>query len=225
MEPVVAGSKQSPSGLADWDVWFFRHNFTQTGFTCKVLNGSSAMRGMASKVGVQGDRGLVVIRTTLEDVGQIDLSTATLVIQQVLMEPERAGEVVRNAGGGPFLPLELTAAQGSTPNRAIFRTPHGVRPIVTVEVAKRRRKTDSLAVNLAVNRTAMPQMPRACEAEGTALLRTRLVLDDGAQAPVFINVEQPWSCNRSGLATPLRTARSELGSIGGPAGGKATADS
>jgi hypothetical protein len=214
MEPVVAGSGASPSGLADWDVWFFRHNFTQSGFKCSDLNASAATRGLATRVGTQGDRGRMMLRTSVDDVGQIDLSTAKLVVKEVLMEAERAGEVVRSIGGSPFLPLELTATRGSTPKRAIFRTPHGVRPLVTVEVAKPRRTSNSLTVRLAVNRTAMPQMPRACEAEGTAMLRTRLVLDDGMQAPVFINLEQPWSCRRSGLATSVRNARPKLDSWG-----------
>jgi hypothetical protein len=206
MRAVVAGSGQpSGGGLADWDVWFFRHNFTQTGFRCSDLNPPrqpSAVRGQASKVGGPGDAGLVFIDATVTDAGPIDLSAARLVVSQVLVEADRAGELVRTAVGSPFLPLELTAARGSKPNRATFKTPAGARPIVNVEVTNRDVKSGRLAVSLSVNRARLPQTARACETGGTALLRTRIELDDGIHPPVTFSVERPWTCNRSRLATP-----------------------
>jgi hypothetical protein len=78
----------------------------------------------------------------------------------------------------------------------------GTRPIVTVEVTNRDVKTGRLAVSLTVHGAAMPETAEGCERGATAVLRTRFVLDDRVNTPVAVNVEQPWKCNRSRLATP-----------------------
>ena len=108
----VIQSVVTSSGLGDWPVWFFRHNFTQTGFKCSQLGTPRQpfpVQGKASNVGVQGDRGQVKIDTTLALSGPIDLSVARLVLGQILMESDRAGELSA-ARRSPFLPLVLTAA-------------------------------------------------------------------------------------------------------------------
>jgi hypothetical protein len=35
-----------------------------------------------------------------------------------------------------------------------------------------------------------------------ALLRTRVILDDDVDAPVAVNVEEPWTCTLGQLAAP-----------------------
>ena len=160
------------------------------------------LRGQAAKVGVPGETGLISINTAIAGTGPIDLSAVSLFLRQVLVEADGAGELVRGPAGSPFAPLQLTAARGSRPNRATFKTPAGARPIVTVEVTNRDVKTGKLQVSLTVDRAAMPEAAQGCATGDTAVLRTRFIIDDGVHPPVPFNVEQPWRRNQSRLKTP-----------------------
>jgi hypothetical protein len=189
-------------GLRGWDIHQVKPvNWPEGLQGCDAGAIPAMLRGQAQRVGEPRNSALVIINTSLAGTGPIDLSAATLFLRQVLTEADGAGEIVRGEGGAPFLPVLLAAGRGSKPNRATFKTEAGVRPIVTIEVTNRDRANGRLDFALTVNLASAPEAPDTC-GDGSALLRTRLILDDHLHPPVAVNLEQPWRCNRSRLTAP-----------------------
>jgi len=65
-----------------------------------------------------------------------------------------------------------------------------------------KNRKGQLEVKLTVEHASIPQAPQSCGTGPSANLRHRLVLDDHRNAPVALNVEQPWQCRKGHLTTP-----------------------
>src|SRR5262249_37914061 len=110
-------------------------------------------------------------------------------------------ELVQTSTGAAFLPIELRPDRGAKASEAIFKTTSKTLPGVTVEVKRRDPRNGLLELSLKLERAAILQA-RACATSPSARLRTRLVVDDGAHAPVVLDVEPAWRCGKGELKTP-----------------------
>ncbi len=154
-------------------------------------------QGKAGTVGAAS--ATVSLWGTVALTGPIDLSAATVFVRQVLTEADGGGELVLDGGGARFLPLELGADPGGKADRAVFQTAARTRPSLRLDVKNRKGQ---LEVKLTVEHASIPQAPQSCGTGPSANLRHRLVLDDHRNAPVALNVEQPWQCRKGHLTTP-----------------------
>lgn len=103
----------------------------------------------------------------------------------------------------PILPISLDARSGGTPTAASFETLSGVRPSFSMEIQNHDPEKGLFEFNLTVDRATIPDFPIRCEGQPlTTNLSTTFIIDDGANPPVVIMIEQPWRCGRNDLRTP-----------------------
>jgi hypothetical protein len=165
-------------------------------FSCNVV-APVALQGKAEQVGDASGRGKVTISAKAPFTGAIELRTATLRLQEMLVEQAGAGELVRGSGGASFLPLVLSPAPGAKANQSIYAS-NGSQPSVRIEVKNRHTEKGPLELSLKIEQaTILPAS--GCDGNESVRLRTRLTLDDQVN-PVFnLDVEQPWRCKNGKL--------------------------
>lgn len=186
--------------------------------------------GTATKVGTTppdgiGDSAIRIRGSFLLPAGADQLGSS-LTITQLLSENGAggAGELVKALGGGPLLPLTLTARRARSTD-AIYQTPNDDRPAIKVEVKNRPRGSNEYEFNLTVKRSVIPGDPLLCvEPEPgetpETLLTTRFhVAGPGIDAQV--SGTGTWKCWLDDPDNKLR-ARTGDGS-GGPSAGEPNA--
>ena len=122
--------------------------------------------------------------------GAIDLGSATLTLHALLNEEgaSGAGELVEG------LPIVLQTLPGGGSTAAIFETPSGVAPRVTVEVQIAPSSRSTIAITF--DGATIARFPELC-ATGTSpatTLVTRFTIDDGVNPPLSVTSREPWRC-------------------------------
>ena len=121
--------------------------------------------------------------------GAIDLASATLTINALLSEEgaSGAGELVQE------VPIVLPAVPGGS-TAAIFETPSGVAPRVTVEVQIAQSSLSTVAI--AIEGATIARFPQLCATARppATTLTTRFTIDDGVNPPLTVTSREPWRC-------------------------------
>ena len=157
------------------------------------LRGLSA-RGSANGVGnvrsphSQGS-GRVKFNAEFAFAGAIDLGSATITIHALLKEEgaSGAGELVEG------VPIVLQALPGGGSTAAIFETPSGVAPRVTVEVIA---QSSLSTVAIAIEGATIARFPQLCATArpSATTLTTRFTIEDGVNPPLTVTSREPWRC-------------------------------
>jgi CSLREA domain-containing protein len=120
--------------------------------------------------------------------GVIDLASATLTINALLSEEgaSGAGELVQE------VPIVLPAVTGGS-TAAIFETPSGVAPRVTVEVIA---QSSLSTVAIAIEGATIARFPQLCATArpSATTLTTRFTIEDGVNPPLTVTSREPWRC-------------------------------
>jgi len=134
--------------------------------------------------------------------GPLNLRTATVSIDRLLLETGGAGELIRNANGDKNLPLILSSARKGWRNLAIFRSPAEQRPAVNLVLVKRN---GWLWMHLHV-KSDFPLAPQLCNGNShTTTLETRITsIDDGVNPPFMWPVSAEWKCKFDSSGNPNR---------------------
>ena len=122
--------------------------------------------------------------------GAIDLGSATVTIHALLNEEgaSGAGELVEG------VPIVLQALPGGGSTAAIFETPSGVAPRVTVEVQIAQSSLSTVAI--AIEGATIARFPELCATATppATTLTTRFTIDDGVNPPLTVTSREPWRC-------------------------------
>jgi CSLREA domain-containing protein len=122
--------------------------------------------------------------------GAVDLGSATLTIDALLNEEgaNGAGELVEG------LPIVLHALPGGGSTAAIFETPAGAGPRVTVEVQLAPSSLSTVAI--AIEGATIARFPELCATAtpSATTLTTRFTIDDGVNPPLTVTSREPWRC-------------------------------
>ena len=165
---------------------------------------NTALQGKASRVGNAGNSGSVTLSGRFTAQSAIDLSRASLRIDELLDEFHGVGELVRNGAGRPLFPMSLRPRAGSTTTAAIYQTASGVLPTVRAEVKTRDASKGVMEFSIRVDRAALPTEPSGCAGTGPgfAQLATTFRLGTDAQTLATVHVVQDWQCGDTTLTTP-----------------------
>ena len=119
--------------------------------------------------------------------GAIDLGSATITVDALLKEegPSVAGELIEG------IPIVVQALPGGGSTAAIFETPSGVAPRVTVEVQIAQSSPSTIAI--AIEGATIARFPKLC-ATATTTLTARFTIDDGVNPPLTVTSREPWRC-------------------------------
>ena len=121
--------------------------------------------------------------------GAIDLGSATVTINALLNEEgaSGAGELVQE------VPIVLPAVTGGS-TAAIFETPSGGAPRVTVEVQIAQPSLSTVAI--AIEGATLARFPELCATArpSATTLTTRFTIDDGVNPPLTVTSREPWRC-------------------------------
>jgi hypothetical protein len=148
-----------------------------------LANGVGKVRPPKSQGSAQ-----VKFETEFAFAGAIDLASATVTINALLVEEGGAGELV------PRVPIVLQARPGSLGTAAIFETPPGVAPSFSVDVQIEPSSLFTVAV--AVDGATLSRFPQLCAIARppSTTLTTRFTIDDGLNPPVTVATREPWRC-------------------------------
>jgi hypothetical protein len=92
------------------------------------------------------------------------------------------------------LPIVLQALPGGGSAVAIFETPSGVAPRVTVEVQIAQSSRSTVAI--AIEGATIARFPELCATTRlpATTLTTRFTIDDGVNPPLTVTSREPWRC-------------------------------
>ena len=117
-------------------------------------------------------------------------ASATVTINALLNEEgaSGAGELVEG------VPIVLQALPGGGSTAAIFETPSGVAPRVTVEVQIAPSSWSTVAI--AMEGATIARFPELCATARppATTLTTRFTIDDGVNPPLTVTSREPWRC-------------------------------
>ena len=154
-----------------------------------------SVRGSADDIGnVRGPQtqgsAEVTFNAEFAFAGVIDLSSATVTINALLTEEgaSGAGELVEG------VPIVLQVLPGSGSIAAIFETPSGVAPRVTVEVQIAQSSLSTIAI--AIEGATIARFPALCATATppATTLTTRFTIEDGVNPPLTVTSRDPWRC-------------------------------
>jgi len=160
-----------------------------------------ALAGSAEKVGSGGPNGKVSLHGKQPLGGALDLSTASLTLQNVLTEGNGAGELLHAGNGASSLPQRLTARVGSTATQARFESAPAAQPKFRVEVKNRDPKKGIVEVTLKAEDGVIAPSRRCAASSQRTSMTTRLTLDDGVHPAQVLVWTQPWQCEGDRLTT------------------------
>ena len=160
----------------------------------------AVLTGKAEKVGSGRSNGKVSLQGKHPLSGALDLSKASLTIENVLTEGSGAGELLRGANGASSLPQTFRARRGATVTQALFESADGAQPKFRVELKNRDPKKGMLELNLRAE-DAFIATPSRCAASQRTGLTTRLTLNDGVHPAQVLEWTQPWQCEGDRLTT------------------------
>jgi hypothetical protein len=134
------------------------------------------------------------------------LEQAALTLDALLREIGGAGELVQGPAGSLFVPLSLQPLKGSKPDKGIYRTPPGAKPIVHAQVAPVKgldAQSGLMEFSIDVERATILG-PAGCAGgpPPTAPLTTSFRLVGGSEAPVWVHTTADWQCNGTQLKIP-----------------------
>jgi hypothetical protein len=153
---------------------------------------ASKLHGVATGVASDQSNGTVHLTGKLRFGGDLDLSKASVIIPRVLDETAGAGELVPGVLEETGQPLTLSARVVRNGDYAIFETPSGQLPRVRVDLKVNGGMIDA---TLSVNRAAV-LTPQWCGSQTD--LTTKILVLDGENAPLEIEVTEPWFCKTDG---------------------------
>jgi uncharacterized repeat protein (TIGR01451 family) len=190
--------------------------------------GADVTSGTATNVGITPVDGIgdaaIRIRGSFNLPAAGDQLGSSITITQLLAENGAggAGELVKALGGGPLLPLTLTARRARATD-AIYQSPNDARPQIRVEVKNRPRGSNEYEFNLTIKRSVIPADPLLCvepapgETPETALTTRFRVAGPGIDAAV--SGTGTWKCLLDDPDNKMR-ARTGDGPSGGPSSGE-----
>jgi hypothetical protein len=91
------------------------------------------------------------------------------------------------------VPIVLQALTGGS-TAAIFETPSGVAPRVTVEVQIAQPSLSTVAI--AIEEATLARFPERCATARppATMLTTQFTIDDGVNPPLTVTSREPWRC-------------------------------
>ena len=129
----------------------------------------------------------------------MSLDRAGIAVHSLLQEMGLAERVEGPDGGAILLPIGLDAQNGSKPNKGMYRTPAGAKPMVSARIDA---NGESMSFEIDVERASIRE-PEAClKGLATARLRTAFVLFGGSTDAVQLQGTSDWQCNGAQLVTP-----------------------
>jgi hypothetical protein len=172
------------------------------------LGSTVKLKGRAATFDDNKRANQIRLLATLDDVGPLDLSAATVTLDRLLHEVGGLQELAKDQNGSNFLPMTLTAAPGSTANRGHFDSGPGSKPRVLLTL--RRQNDGRLNLFLKVRFFSLPDAPSLCGGEqNTTTISTRLLsIDDAVNQLQNVPISADWECrtDSSGAIHKLRVS-------------------
>ena len=156
-------------------------------------------RGKATEVGDQPASTSLTLAGTFPVASDLNLGTATVVLDALLAEGDLPGELVSS------LPLRLTARRGARNTAVIYESAQGVQPKVRLELKNRHAGQRPLDITLRVENATIA-VPQSCSSgqPSTTTLRTAFTIADGVNPPVTVAGETLWECVGTTSAMPRK---------------------
>lgn len=158
----------------------------------------SGIGGKATQVGSGSDSATLRITGTFTVDETLSLDGATLSVDSLLQEAN-VGELIQGPNGSAVLPVGLEAQKSSKPNKGVYRTPPGVKPMISARLDA-QGSTVSFEIDV---QSATIAEPEACLTGGSAsaTLTTAFVLVGASINPIQLQGTSTWQCKGAQLAT------------------------
>ena len=160
---------------------------------------ASVIAGKATQVGSGSDSATLRITGSFTVNQAVSLDRAGLAVYSLLQEIGLGERVEGPDGGQLLLPIGLEAQDGSKPNKGLYKTPPGAKPVVSARIDA---QGGSMSFEIDVQRAEIAA-PEAClKGESTARLKTAFVLVGGSAEAIEVRGTSEWQCQGAQLATP-----------------------
>ena len=168
----------------------------------------TAFVGVAASAKGRPGRGWVKLAGTRSLAGPVDLANASVIVWQLLDEQGSGSELVHGKDGAAHLPVTLVLRQQQNspgkrpgkPDRAVFESPPGTTPRVTLTLSKKHSQAERLDFSLEVDEATIAAA-QGCGGTPSATDLTTTFTIEGAGEPLVVSATEPWRCLPNGFRT------------------------
>lgn len=165
----------------------------------------AGVEGRATSVGAGSNGGNIHIGGRFTLPRAIALDDVVVTLRAVLSESGAGGELVKGRSDTLAVPLTLQPQNGSKPDKGMYATPPGTKPVVRAQVTPVKGpggKTGLMEFSIDVQGAIAG--PSRCTAGASVVpLTTSFFLIGGSGEPVWVHATTNWQCNGSQLITSL----------------------
>ena len=155
--------------------------------------------GKATQVGSGSESATLRITGSFTVDQAVSLDRASLAVDALLQEVG-VGELVEGPDGGAILlPIGLEAQNGAKPNKGMFQTPPGAKPLVSARIDA---QGGSMSFEIDVQKAAIAEPDACLKGSPDALLKTSFTLVGGSTDSITLHGATKWLCQGAQLVAP-----------------------